>query len=191
MTNTRRMLFGALAAATLLTAAGASLAQSQGLDDRRGPSAGANGRGLQGPERRAEALRTRLAITPAQETAFQAYIAATAGQPRAERTPQQGLTAPQKLDAALAEAARRQTDMKARADAAKRFYAALTPAQRTTFDLLPPRVVLGDGGGRERGARMAMRGGERGERFGREHRRDGRGRGHGLRDAPQAAPQQQ
>lgn len=161
----KMILVGGLAALTLAGAAGASLAQApQGFEGRRGPPP-AEGRG--GPEQRAEALRTQLSITPAQENAFQAYLSATGRPPRGDgprgRQALPGATAPQRIDAQLAQAAERQADLRARADATKRFYSALTPDQRAAFDRLPPQVMLGLGAGG--GGRMAMAG-PRGERRG-------------------------
>jgi hypothetical protein len=80
----------------------------------------------------------------------------------------QGMTAPQRLDAQLAEAAQRQADMKTRADAVKRFYATLSTTQRAVFDQLPPPAMLGMAPGGRGGDRMA--GGPRG---GRERRGPG------------------
>ena len=169
---TRKMLLGLMAAGTLAVGGAAAFAQPPegGFSGRRGPPSGAEGRGPMGPEQRATQLRTQLSITPAQENAFQAYLAATAPPQRdggrQQRQQMQGMTTPQRLDAQLAEAAQRQTELKARVDATKRFYNALSTTQRTAFDALPPNAVLGMGpGGRGGGGRMA--GGPRGGRQGR------------------------
>jgi hypothetical protein len=196
MSKTRRAMFGfAAVAATAITLAGATVSVGMaqppaGFEGRRGPPPGAEGpRGPMDPAQRAEALHQRLSITPAQEGAFQAYLAATAAPARGarpDRQAMQGMTTPQRLDAQLAEGARRQADMKVRADAAKRFYSALSAEQRAVFDRMPPQAVLGMGpGGRRGGDRMAMRGGPRGGEF------EGRGfRGpRGPRGADQAQPQ--
>lgn len=181
MKNTRRALFGIAAAATVITlgAAGASLAQPPaGFEGRRGPPPGAEGqRGPADPARRAEALHQRLSITPAQESAFQAYLAATAAPARGDRPDRaamEGMTTPQRLDAQLAEGAKRQADLKTRVDAAKRFYGALSADQRALFDQMPPQAALGMGG-RGGGGRMAMRGGPGSEGRGFEGRRGPRG----------------
>lgn len=174
MKKTRRALLSITAAATVITlgAAGVSLAQPPaGFEGRRGPPPGAEG--PRDPAQRAEALHQRLSITAAQENAFQAYLAATAAPARGDRPDRaamDGMTTPQRLDAQLAEGAKRQADLKVRADAAKRFYSALSPDQRAIFDQMPPQAVLGMGG-RGGGGRMAMRGGpglegRRGPRFG-------------------------
>ena len=99
------------------------------------------------PARRAERLRTQLAITPAQEGAFNAYIQATQapGGP-----PPQGMTTPQRLDMQLAE-------LTARVNATKRLYTQLTPEQRQTFDSLPPQMTMnGPGGARGPGGRNTL-----------------------------------
>ncbi len=156
----RNLLLGLMTAASLSVVSADSFAQPPG---RRGPPPGAEGFGPAGPEERAANLRTQLKINPAQENAFQAFLSAT-GAPdrpgRAERQAMQGMTAPQRLDAQIAQGAQRQADMKTRAEAAKRFYTALTVDQRAVFDALPPQAMLGlaPGGG----GRMAMGGGRRG-----------------------------
>ena len=130
-----------------------------------------------GPEQRAENLRTQLKLNPAQENAFQAYLAAT-GAParpdRAQRQAMQGMTTPQRLDAQVAQGAQRQAETKTRAEAAKRFYAALTVDQKAAFDALPPQAMLGLGG-RGGPGRMAMNAGRRGGGRDRDGGRSGRG----------------
>jgi periplasmic protein CpxP/Spy len=162
MTMTRKMLLGLMAAGAIAAVGTAGFAQPPegGFSGRRGPPPGAEGRAQMGPEQRAQNLRTQLSITPAQENAFQAYLTAT-GAPQMgreamqNRRAQQGLTAPQKLDAQLAEATQRQADMRTRADAAKRFYTALSTDQRVIFDNLPPQAMLGMAPGGGGGGRMA------------------------------------
>lgn len=168
----RKLLLGVMAAGVMAAAGAAASAQPPegGFQGRRGPPPGAEGRGPMGPEQRATQLRTQLKITPAQENAFQAYLTATAApqigrEALQNRRAQQGMTAPQKLDAQLAEATQRQADMRTRADAAKRFYAALSPDQRVIFDNLPPQAMLGMAPGGGGGGRMA--GPARGGRLGR------------------------
>lgn len=186
MTKTRRAMFGAAAIAAVVTLAGATASLAQppaGPEGRRGPPPAEGRRGPpDGSQRdgaqREERLRERLKITPQQDTAFKAYIAATARSQRGNRPDREAmrnLTTPQRLDAQLAEASKRQAEMKTRADAAKRFYAGLTAQQRATFDQMPPGAVLGMGGPGG-GQRMAMRDGRRGGRDfgGREFRGPGR-----------------
>lgn len=147
----------ALAGAIALSAAGASLAQPA-------PTAGpapADGRGWQRPDpaqmaqRHAEKLRAVLQLRPDQEPALTAFLAALRPDPaqmaqrRAERSETANLTTPQRLDRAQARMAERQREFARRADATKRFYAQLSPAQQRAFDALHQgRGGFGDGRGR-------------------------------------------
>lgn len=117
--------------------------------DFRGPR---DGRGRDGmrmrremhrsPEDRAERLRTLLQLTPAQNGALAAYIAATAPpEPGAfmqsmsnSDTPP---TAVERADRAADMAGRMAAEARKRADATRTFYAALTPSQRKVFDTQP------------------------------------------------------
>jgi len=110
------------------------------------------------PAKMAEKLRTSLQLTPAQEPALQAFIAAM--QPTGEmRDHMQGargdwknLTTPQRLDQMQAMMAQHQQMFARHADAIRRFYAALTPAQQKAFD------AMHDGMGMM-GGKHGMRGG--------------------------------
>lgn len=179
MTSSMKALMGVCAAAALLGAAGAGLAQ----DGPRSPAAGeaaAPGAGARqhpqmrhdpqkAAERRAQMLRQRLALRSDQEPALQAYL--SAARPHGDRAAREALkamTTPERLDRQL-------EAMRKRADATKRFYGALTPEQRRTFDSMTarPHKAHHDGG-----------------RHG-EGRRDRRGGGHGPRGGqPQAGPEQ-
>ena len=155
MVISRQILIAAIGSIVLL--GGAAFAQPPGppqfngpqFDGQQGPQ-GPGGRGagrLGDPALRGQRLHDQLAITANQEQAFNAWIAATAapnGPPN-----DQGLTTPQKLD-------RRVQDLTARANAAKRFYAALTPEQKQMFDRLPPEVALGQSGPAGRGGQLAQ-----------------------------------
>ncbi|HYG26388.1 MAG TPA: Spy/CpxP family protein refolding chaperone [Caulobacteraceae bacterium] len=94
------------------------------------------------PAAHAERLRTTLQLTAAQEPALQAFIASHQQQRaarqdrRAERQAMQALTTPQRLDRQAARMAERQQAFARRADAVKRFYAQLTPAQQKAFDAM-------------------------------------------------------
>lgn len=147
----------ALAGAIALSAAGASLAQPA-------PPAGpapADGRGWQRPDpaqmaqRHAERLRAVLQLRPEQEPALTAFINAMRPDPaqmerrRAERGQTANLTTPQRLDRMQARMAERQTQFARRAEATKRFYAQLSPAQQKAFDALhQDRGGFGHGHGR-------------------------------------------
>jgi hypothetical protein len=113
-------------------------------------------------ERRAEMTQRMhdiLQITPAQEGAWKTYQDAlkppnftppTQAQIEARRT----MTTPQRIDERMARMTERTNAMKARADATKRFYNVLNPAQKKAFD------TIGEGM-RERG-RAALRDGRGG-----------------------------
>jgi hypothetical protein len=148
----------ALAGAIALSAAGASLAQPA---QPAGP-APADGRGWRRPDpaqmaqRHAEHLRAVLQLRPDQEPALTAFISAMRPDPakmaqrRADRDQTANLTTPQRLDRAQARMAERQTEFARRADATKRFYAQLSPAQQRAFDALH-QGRGGFGGGHGRG----------------------------------------
>lgn len=109
------------------------------------------------PAKMADKLRTTLQLTPAQEPALQAFIAAM--QPTGEmrehmkdaRGDWKGLTTPQRLDRMQAMQAQRQQQFARHADAVKRFYAALTPAQQKAFDAMHQGMMGGHG---KRGGHM-------------------------------------
>lgn len=83
-------------------------------------------------------LKAELKLTPAQESAWLAYVARTGPQARpAAPAPAEDwskLTTPQRLDKMQALHNERQGEMAKRIDATKSFYAALTPEQQKVFD---------------------------------------------------------
>lgn len=92
-------------------------------------------------QRRAERqahLKTMLSITAEQEPAWNAFVARTAPEPRAdhrgERQAMAQLTTPERLDKMQARQAERTAAMTSRIDATRRFYSALTPDQQKRFD---------------------------------------------------------
>lgn len=108
--------------------------------------------------RRAEHLRAALQLRPDQEAALRTFVDAAKRPARADRvrpTPGQGLTTPQRLDRQQAMMRERMARFEQRAEATKRFYAALSPAQQKAFDAMKP----GDG---KRGGRHGRPGGHRG-----------------------------
>lgn len=142
-----------------LGAAGAALAQPAP------PPAGPGGpggmhemRGMPGmdPAKRIERmtahLRDVLQLTPAQEPALQAFVAAmkppegAMEKMRGEREKMAGLTTPQRLDAMQAHRAEREAAMDKRIQAIRTFYAQLNPAQKKAFDALPPPGMGGHHG---------------------------------------------
>jgi len=172
-----RLLAGLSAAALIMGASAAAMAQAQPPGP---PPAGAwkehaERRGAE----RIHALHDLLNIHPDQETAFQAFVAAIrphhhdeAGPPAAPtEADQAALTTPQRLDRVAAMISKRQAVFQARADATRTFYAALSPEQQRAFDALP---LIGFGG--ELGERGHGPGGQ------------WRGRGPGDPDAPPPPP---
>jgi periplasmic protein CpxP/Spy len=88
---------------------------------------------------REAALKQILQITPAQEGAWNQWIAARrppAGMQRPHRGDFAQLTTPQRLDRMRELRAVRNAEMDRRADATRSFYAALSPAQQKAFDAL-------------------------------------------------------
>jgi protein CpxP len=103
-------------------------------------------------EAQAKALQAVLNLRPDQEAAFQAFQAAMTPPPREhgdhmDRAALQAMTTPQRLDRMADRMAKRQAAFRARADAIKSFYAALSPEQQRAFDAMP----MLQGGGRGMG----------------------------------------
>ncbi|MDP3300067.1 MAG: Spy/CpxP family protein refolding chaperone, partial [Phenylobacterium sp.] len=95
-----------------------------------------------------------------QEAALNTYVSAIgpkAGERpdrRGDRGAMRDMTTPQRLDAMAAHMAERQRAFATRAEATKRFYAQLTPAQQKAFDALRP---AGRGmGGKSMGGHRGM-----------------------------------
>lgn len=168
-----------LAAAAVLAFAVPAFAQQGASQQGAPPADGAGRHGGHGDwaakaqahrQQRMQDLHLVLRIRPEQEAAFQAFTAAMAPPARGEhehgdRAAAATETTPQVIDQMAARQARREQFMAQRAEATKRFYAALSPEQQQVFDAL--RRLSHEG-----------RGGHRG--FG------GRGHGHGPMGGPQA-----
>jgi hypothetical protein len=131
--------------AALALSAGASFAQAPPPPGAPGPRA--EGRHWQRPdpaqmaERHAQHLRDALQLRPDQEPALQAFIGAMKppeGMREHMRHEEGGaaLTTPQRLDRAQARMAEHEAKFRARAEAIKRFYGQLSPAQQKAFDAL-------------------------------------------------------
>lgn len=98
-------------------------------------------------------LKSKLAITAAQEGAWQDFQ--NAMKPPAtnnasksdKRQAMASMTTPQRLEARSAMQAARMAEMKARTDAITTFYAALTPVQQASFDTESVKF-MGDGHGK-------------------------------------------
>jgi len=88
--------------------------------------------------RRAAQLKQKLALTPAQEPAWNAWTEsikpAGAMRQRPDREEFAKLTTPERIDRMRALRAERMARMDQRADATKTFYAVLTPEQKKVFD---------------------------------------------------------
>jgi hypothetical protein len=93
-------------------------------------------------ERRAQHLRDTLQLRPDQDAALRAYVEASRpnfhrderGGPRGERGEARAMTTPERLDRMRARMAEHQAAFERRAEATKRFYAQLSPAQQRAFD---------------------------------------------------------
>jgi len=149
--NQSHSILGLAVGAAILASGLAAGAQAQ-------PAPAQPQRGMMGHDpaemaaRHAEHLRAVLQLRPDQEPALKALIAAMA--PPADmrermqerREEMAGLTTPQRLDRMQARMAEHQAAFARRADAIRRFYAQLTPAQQKSFDALPPMHGRGMGG---------------------------------------------
>lgn len=87
-------------------------------------------------EKFAAELKTKLQLTPAQESAWTTYTAAMKPQERARLDFQglRSLTTPERIDRMHAMRAQHAAEADRRGEATKAFYAQLTPAQQKTFD---------------------------------------------------------
>lgn len=101
---------------------------------------------------RAAKLRTELKLTPQQEPAFAAFLAAgkPAGRLEAHKAGEHGqfaaLPAPQRMERMIARQKERTARMEARLAAMNKLYAVLTPEQKQVFDSRALRF-----GGKQRG----------------------------------------
>lgn len=102
---------------------------------------------------RQERLKQILQITPAQESAWTAWLGSRqAGKSfqraqRGQRAEFAQLTTPERIDRMRALRATRLAEADRRGEATKAFYAALTPAQQKAFDVLPNDRRSKRGGG--------------------------------------------
>ena len=96
-------------------------------------------------------LKQKLQITPAQESAWTAYVAAMqppANMQRIDRAEFARLTTPERIDRMRALRAGHHAEMDKRGEATKTFYAALTAEQKKVFDA---ENLRGRRGGHHRG----------------------------------------
>ena len=95
-------------------------------------------------------LKGKLKLQPNQEAAWNTFEQAM--QPpappaaRPDRAAMEKLTTPERIDQMQALHAQREAEMKKRGDAAKTFYAGLTPEQKKTFDAETTRFMVGGPG---------------------------------------------
>ncbi len=155
MRHTHKQLAAAVLAALALAAGAQTAPPAAPANDK--PALRAQ-RGAFDPARMQEhfaqrqaALKQKLQITPAQEPAWIAYVAATKPPANFNR-PQPGeferLTTPERIDRLRALHTARAAKMDERADAVKTFYAALSPQQQKVFDAetLPRHLARRHGG---------------------------------------------
>ena len=140
----------------------ASATPNAPMADKAGPPHGrAHGErmGRHDPAKRQEfmakrmaALKDKLKLTPAQEpawTSFAASMQPPAPHGRVEPGDMAKLTTPERIDKMRAMRAQRQAEMDKRGDAAKTFYATLTPEQQKVFDANAMPHRPGPGGWRD------------------------------------------
>jgi periplasmic protein CpxP/Spy len=110
---------------------------------------------------RENALKQILQITPAQEGAWNSWIASRRPPANFQR-PRHGefaqLTTPQRIDRMRELRAARDAEMDRRGEATKTFYAALAPAQQKAFDALTASRGFGGRGGHHGGREHFGRG---------------------------------
>lgn len=142
MTTLRKRLLIGLVAVGLGTGSFAAIAGKPDCGPMGGPMAyGGHGWGgermKERMEKRAAELRDKLKLAPAQEGAWNAYIARMkpADMPaRPDRAEMAKLTAPERMEKMHALMKERDKHMEVRIAATKEFYAQLTPEQRKVFD---------------------------------------------------------
>jgi protein CpxP len=141
----------------ILAAAGVAVAQTAppppgmmgGVHDMAGPMEG-HGDHAAMMQHHIQHLRDVLQLTPAQEPALQALVAAMKPpeglreKMKAEHEAMAQLTTPQRLDRMKARMAEHEAMMDQHIAAVKHFYAQLTPAQQKAFDALPPMMGHGE-----------------------------------------------
>jgi len=160
MNTIRKHMLTAFAALSLGAAALGAQAQTAG----QAPEQGRHGHAVSQEKRaefaarRAAKLHDELKITPAQENAWNAFVASMRPQrgARPDRAAQAGLSAPQRLAQHIERQKQRTAVMEQRLGAVSSFYAVLNPEQKKTFDDKAAR--MGHGG--KRGGWQHRGGGE-------------------------------
>jgi len=171
VTNITRLV-SAVALAGGLTLSASSAANAQGAppappaaaaDQRQWDAAQMRARFDERRQHRQQVLHDALGLRADQEGAWQAFIASS-GRPEGQRGPgmrredgdKAELTTPQRLDRMQERMAERQARFAQRAEAIKRFYAALDARQQKTFDalIMNERDMMGGMGGMRGMGRM-------------------------------------
>lgn len=168
MTKPRALTLASLIATVSFAALSATAGQAQ-VPPRAGPAPAAASAARPAPPSRAEIekrmadrraerakdLATVLRVTPAQKSAFDAYIASRAPGPRANRADRmrggqdrRDMTTAQRLDEQTRRNTERQAAQTKRTEALRTFYTALSPEQKQVFDAL--NRLNGDRGGHGR-----------------------------------------
>ena len=152
MTSIRHLLSAtALAAAAF---AGAGLVQASGPHPDERSHSHAHGakdseRGATGFERRMTELKSQLQLTPAQEGAWTKFADAMRPATPAQRPDHDAmmkLPTPERIDQMRALHQQHTAQMDQRGEAAKAFYATLSPEQKKRFDEQTARRMTRDGG---------------------------------------------
>ena len=102
-------------------------------------------------ERRLAELKLKLAITPARESAWNAWatdMKPGAPRPRPDRAEFERMTTPERIDRMRAMRATRIAEMDRKADATKVFYTTLNTDQKKVFDGVSMQLLGGKRGGR-------------------------------------------
>ena len=142
MSRSFPLLAGLAASAAVLSLAAVSLAQERPAGPPSPEQHAA--RMHEHMEARAHHLHDLLNLRPDQEPALQAFLASMAppehGGPRDHMqrgAEDEHVTTPQRLDQMAARMAEHQAAFQHRAEATRRFYAALSPEQQRAFDAMP------------------------------------------------------
>jgi len=127
--------FGAQAQTPPAAPGSPAASQHMGMREGHGPMDGA--RMQEHFQRRMDGLKRILQLTPAQDSAWNAWVAVMkppANMQRPDREAFAHMSTPQRIDQMRQMRAQRTAEMDKRADATKTFYAQLTPSQQKAFD---------------------------------------------------------
>lgn len=115
-------------------AAGVAMASAAQAQPPGPPPPGAEG--PRDPAQREARLREALSITPAQESAFKAWLAGTGPDSGLDPASMENLTTPERLNRQLG-------DLQTKVRLTTQLYSQLSADQRQTFDRLPPNAIVG------------------------------------------------